>query len=378
MEECDVLVVGAGLSGLQTAQLLAAAGQQVVLVDRKISVEEKVHTTGIFVRRTLEDFDLPEDCLGPVIRHVHIYSPAGRRMTLVSSGEEFRIGTMARLYSQLLESGRQQGVAWRNGTSYVASAPNGKRSIVQLDCKGHREQLATRFIIGADGAVSRVGNDLGLSENKEWILGLEDVWEGIPLQGPPCVHCYVDPQIAPGYIAWVAHDGNDTHVGVGGYAERYQPVQALDELMRRVRDQFDFDRGTMVERRGGRIPVGGILKRIASPRGLLMGDAAGAVSPLTAGGLDPCLRLAALGAQVTTNYLTTGDIAALDPYAGNRFRKKFFRRVLMRRAISAFRYRWMYELGLLAASCWPVKGMVQSIFFGRGSFPIESAELHQE
>ena len=30
----------------------------------------RVHTTGIFVRRTLEHFDLPEACLGPPVRDV--------------------------------------------------------------------------------------------------------------------------------------------------------------------------------------------------------------------------------------------------------------------------------------------------------------------
>ncbi len=37
-----------------------------------------------------------------------------------------------------------------------------------------------------------------------------------------------------------------------------------------------------VERRGGPIPVGGVLRRIGCADGLLVGDAAGAVSPLTA------------------------------------------------------------------------------------------------
>ena len=35
-----------------------------LLVDRKASLDRSIHTTGIFVRRTLEDFSLPEDCLG--------------------------------------------------------------------------------------------------------------------------------------------------------------------------------------------------------------------------------------------------------------------------------------------------------------------------
>lgn len=68
--EYDVAVIGAGLAGLQCARLLAGQGVRVLLVDRKRSLDQAVHTTGIFVRRTLADFDLPEECLGPPVRHV--------------------------------------------------------------------------------------------------------------------------------------------------------------------------------------------------------------------------------------------------------------------------------------------------------------------
>lgn len=46
------------------------------------------------------------------------------------------------------------------------------------------------------------------------------------------------------------------------------------------------ERPGTVERRAGPIPVGSLLRRISCADGLLVGDAAGAVSPLTAGGLD--------------------------------------------------------------------------------------------
>ena len=55
MESFDVVVVGAGLAGLQCTRLLAGHGLRVALVDRKESLSESVHTTGIFVRRSLED-----------------------------------------------------------------------------------------------------------------------------------------------------------------------------------------------------------------------------------------------------------------------------------------------------------------------------------
>ena len=64
MKQYDVIVVGAGLAGLQCARLLGKQGMRVLLVDRKPALQQSIHTTGIFVRRTLEDFDFPEDCLG--------------------------------------------------------------------------------------------------------------------------------------------------------------------------------------------------------------------------------------------------------------------------------------------------------------------------
>ena len=61
---------------------------------------------------------------------------------------------------------------------------------------------------------------------------------------------------------------------------------------------FDLKNAKLVETRGGRIPVGGVLRKIANEHGLLIGDAAGAVSPLTAGGLDPAMRLSKFAAEL--------------------------------------------------------------------------------
>ena len=88
MKAYDVVIIGAGLAGLQCARLLGGQGLRVLLVDRKASLEKAIHTTGIFVRRTLEDFDIPRDCLGPSLRHVTLYSPARRSLELTSPHDE--------------------------------------------------------------------------------------------------------------------------------------------------------------------------------------------------------------------------------------------------------------------------------------------------
>ena len=111
MQRFDVVVVGAGLAGLQCTRLLAGHGLSVLVVDRKPSLEQGVHTTGIFVRRSLEDFSLPPAFLGPPIRHVTLYSPARRQLHLESPHDEFRIGHMGPLYARLLKDCQAAGVS---------------------------------------------------------------------------------------------------------------------------------------------------------------------------------------------------------------------------------------------------------------------------
>ncbi|HKE55130.1 MAG TPA: hypothetical protein VKB46_00455, partial [Pyrinomonadaceae bacterium] len=122
-------------------------------------------------------------------------------------------------------------------------------------------------------------------------------------------------------------------------------------------------------RRGGLIPVGGVLRNIANRHGLLIGDAAGAVSPLTAGGLDPCLRLSAMAATVVADYLRTGDEAVLSAYSGELFRARFTSRLWARRLASSVDSRSLIELGCAGLRLPLIKHFARHVFFGRGSFP---------
>lgn len=365
----DVLVVGAGLAGMECARPLSEAGARVMLADRKPAVDHAVHTTGIFVRRSLESFALPDDCLGPPVRRVAVYSPSGRSMMLESPHDEFRVGRMGALYRRGVEACVGAGVVWAPSTGVASLEPDGAGSVAVLERGGRRERVRARFVIGADGATSRVAPALGLDVNREWIVGVEEVFRGGGTGQAPALHCWIDPVVAPGYIAWVVDDGEEVHVGVGGYASRFQPAVALRGFLARVAPRFGLAGAVACERRGGRIPVGGVLPRIACARGLLTGDAAGAVSPLTAGGLDPCLRLSTLAAQVTAEFLESGDPAALAPYDGTGLRARFRSRLLLRRALAAVRSPVAAELACAALRLPGGRAVARKVFFGRGSFP---------
>jgi flavin-dependent dehydrogenase len=357
----DVFVSGAGLAGLQVARLLAQRGLRVALADRKASVADSVHTTGIFVRKTWEDFPLPAEQLGRPIREVVLYSPARRPLHLTAPQDEFRVGRMSWIYLYLLESCTRAGVTWMPSTRLLHVA--GSDPVVARG--GRVERVRARFVIGADGARSLVARELGLDRNEEFLVGLEDVMAG----DAPAMHCYLDPRLAPGYIAWMVDDGEEKHAGVAGYPDRFNAADSL----RRFREIVGG--GRVVERRGGLIPVGGMLRRIANGRGLLVGDAAGAVSPLTAGGLDAALRLSTYAAEVAAAYLESGDPRVLAAYDGSRFRARFIARRWMRKAMRVAAHPLAIELACAALRTPPLRALAAHVFFRRGSFPDVSPAL---
>lgn len=369
MKSFDAVIIGAGLAGLQCAKLLSQKGVKILLVDRKTDLSKGIHTTGIFVRKTLEDFEFPPESLGKAVHNVSLYSPNLKAVHLESEKDEFRVGKMAVIYNALLEEAVENGVNFARATAYKGAEVYADGSIVTLEKRGETYEVKTKVLIGADGANSRVAKDLKLDENKEMIVGCEEVFRSKNTSSEPRLHCFLDAKLAPGYLAWIADDGKEIHVGVGGYAAEFSPREALKSFKEKTRTLFDLEGAELMETRGGQIPVGGILQRIANQHGLLIGDAAGAVSPLTAGGLDPCLRLSKFAADIIWERLRADDPQILLNYSGGLFRTRFISRLWMRRMIKVLTNQTLLEIGCAVLRGKIGRKFARHVFFGRGSFP---------
>lgn len=380
MKQFDAVIIGAGLAGLQCAKLLSRQGAKILLVDRKTDLTKGIHTTGIFVRRTLEDFDFPAGTLGKPVKNVTLYSPRLKSLDLESEKDEFRVGKMGKLYAGFLRDCLENGVEFLNATKFLSAEIKEAESVVKLERNGEIFEVETKVLIGADGARSRVAGDLKLDENSEWIVGYEEVYRGDSADESR-LHCFLDAKLAPGYLAWVSNDGEEIHVGVGGYAEKFNPREALKDFKKKTAGKIiDLDDAKLTETRGGRIPVGGVLRRIANENGLLIGDAAGAVSPLTAGGLDPCLRLSKFAAEIVWKRLQTENPKVLYGYSGELFRSRFVSRLWMRRLIALVSNQTLLEFGFSFLRVGIGKKFAKHVFFGRGSFPdmkIGNAEIEK-
>jgi flavin-dependent dehydrogenase len=359
----DVLVVGAGLAGLHTARLLAERGLDVMVAERRRTLATGIRTTGIFVRRTLDSFDLPDHLFGPGIRDVVLYPPSRRSPVRLTSGRvEYRVADMVGVYAYAHRAAEAAGARVELGLRYAGVSG-------ELVRFADAPPIAAKFVIGADGAHSRVARDLGLDVNRRFLVGAEIVHPIASGTMVPVFHCVLDPRIAPGYLGWVIDDGKHAHIGIAGYRK------AMRKGVRHLLEEFAadapgrFEPTGPIEGRGGPIPVGGILRRLANPAGLLVGDAAGAVSPLTAGGLDPCLRMSELAAEVTAEYLRTGDPRVLRQYDGNALRTRFRGRLLLRQAFAGIRSTAAAEAAIALMRGRTGGTMAARVLFGDDSFP---------
>jgi flavin-dependent dehydrogenase len=138
-------------------------------------------------------------------------------------------------------------------------------------------------IVGADGPSSAVARAFGLGRNQAFLAGVETEYRGVGGVDPDRLHCFADSRLARGYIAWVV-PGVDGVTQVGLAARRPDRLD-LRAFEQKISGLFDFTAARPIARRGGLIPIGGRVEPFAAERVLLAGDAAGLVSPLTAGGL---------------------------------------------------------------------------------------------
>lgn len=306
MGKCyDLAVVGAGFAGLSCARAAAHRGLKTLVLDRKPQAGVRMHTTGIIVKELADEWDIPPRLTRKLYR-VRLYSPSLRHVDLERPGYYFLATNLRALmqwwtlrarmidvdvqFDCALNDAQYRGDAWNLGGN---------------DCR-------SRFLVGADGARSTVARLCGLDANRRLLVGVEAEFENVRGVDADHLHVFLDSRLAPGYIAWVVPGVPYTQVGL---AARQGRSLRFEDFLKRAGGLFDFSRARQVERRSGYIPVNGPLRRIGDRRSLLIGDAAGLVSPLTAGGIHTAVHYGRYAGVAICDYLMDGGRIPADALA---------------------------------------------------------------
>lgn len=351
----DVIVVGASFAGAACALAAAQRGLRVVVLERKRDPGERLHTTGIIVKEAAEATLLHQlpPTLTRRVGQVRLYSPRLRQLALAAPGYYFLTTDTPEVMRWLAARLQQHGVDLRLGASFTGAQPT--REGWQVDGVGN-----TRFLVGADGARSRVARHCGLGEVRDFLHGIEYEFPDAQLAEPDALHCFISRREAPGYIGWIAQGPTGVQAGL---ARRHDPrnprLPDLDAFLLRVGVAGGLPRRLRPGKvRAGLIPCGGPVSRIAAHGAILTGDAAGLVSPVTAGGIHSAWRHGqAVGTAIASHVRDGGphpDAVAIA--AAPRFRGK---RVL-RWAFDRLQMDWPFDLLLHSA---PMRLAAEQVYF---------------
>jgi len=307
---CEILVVGAGPAGSALATALGRAGRDVLLVEARRHPRTK----------TCAEYASPRIAeelarLGSSAAEWQLSAVPLRGMQVIVGGESFglryadhggeraawgldRRAFDARLATQAGEAGAvvAERVAFRRPLM-----ADGRVTGAVLHDSGGTHEVRARWVVGADGARSRVAGSLGVSRRvlAPRRLGLVARYEAVPeLDGHGEMH------VGNGYYVGLAPvPSEQLNVGMalplphGGTARlpaqhRFESaIAGLPAVSARLRGSR---RLTPIH---GAAPIGHRVARAAGDGWLLVGDAAGFIDPFTGEGIYRALRSARLAAE---------------------------------------------------------------------------------
>ncbi|MGH7469656.1 MAG: NAD(P)/FAD-dependent oxidoreductase [Longimicrobiales bacterium] len=288
MTNLDCAVVGASFAGLACATALARAGMRVTVLEKKSDVGEKLHTTGIIVKDAVDQIALLDGLPDQLVRRINgvrLYAPNLRSIDLTAPGYYFLATDTPNVMRWLAAQAQAAGA--RIALEHAFRSADRTQSGFDLGELG-----SARFLVGADGPGSRVAKTFGLGQTTRFLFGVEYEFAGVEMEEPDRLHCFVDRKLAPGYIGWMVASVGTVQVGLARRMgrERQTPTDAMRAFLEKIAPVADFRRREPASVRAGMIPCGGVVSPVAARRVMLVGDAAGMVSPVTAGGIHTALK----------------------------------------------------------------------------------------
>ncbi len=213
-----------------------------------------------------------------------------------------------RLDNHLAESAVAAGAEFRDGVKVTGVETDESGATVTAGGEGLRAQT----VVGADGINGITARSLGLGGNRSVAVALEanvpnskidaERWRGRFL---------MELCALPGGYGWVFPKGEHINVGVGGW-ESEGP--RLRQHLARLCEFHGIAMDDLEETRGYRLPCRAADSVLARGRGLLVGDAAGLVDPLTGDGMYEAFLSGRYASDAVARVLA-GEAASLDPYS---------------------------------------------------------------
>lgn len=279
MKKYDVIIAGAGPSGLNTARLLADQGMDVLVVEKKPQVGSGVVCTGIVGHDFFTRFKLPSGSILNRIQEVDLYSPGLMKLTYRHPFPFACVLNRGQFDKDLAEEAESRGVAIQTGCEIKDIRVFSEEVRVSVLMKEEESRwLKGRMLVLATGNDFRLHKRLQLGRPREFLNAAQVELEA---EQHRRTEVWVGNETAPGGFAWLVPAGPGKVRA--GLLTKAPPLSYMNRfLMKRLQLNDNGIKGA--ERR-----VKTIAQGPASPtfsrRVISVGEAAAQVKTTTGGGV---------------------------------------------------------------------------------------------
>lgn len=321
-DRCDVLVVGSGPAGAAVATALAAGGRSVILLEAVRHPRPKAcaEYASPRIAEEIDRLGLPDSAWrGDAHPTTGMRVIRGSDAVSISYADAHGPRTAwgldrERFDASLVAHAVRSGAELRDRTAFDDAERDAAGEWTVAVRGRDRTLIRARWLVGADGARSRVARRLGVERRVAWPrrIGLVAHYEA-----DPELEAHGEMHVARShYVGLAPLTGGRLNVGMalpmdgGGSAEaRFAAaIEALPAVATRL-----VGRRRLTPIRGAS-PIGHRVSRAAGPGWLLIGDAAGFVDPFTGEGIYRALRSARAAAEA----LAGGNDGAEERYLAAR------------------------------------------------------------